>query len=425
MREQTSELAQKLRHLLRQRTDLETKKREREQRLDLLSYEIKEIEAGRLRPGEWEELLAERNRLKNAEKIADLVEKALSYSYLQEDSIAALVSKLEDAVTQLGHYDPAFQPFHESLNQAAIVVRELSDILIKFKEKQNLGPERLEELEERLSAIEKLKRKYGRSVEDILLDLAKIKQEHGELLHSEERLADLEAETARAFSEYRTAALGLSRKRQEGARQLETRVEKEMALLGMKRSKFQVRIAADSLGPLEMEKVRDSGLDDVEFMISPNPGEELRPLRKIASGGELSRIMLALKTVGKEKGGLKTLIFDEIDSGIGGKTAECIAEKLRALAKRHQVVCITHLPQIASFAAHHYRIEKKVEKERTYTMVKELGFEERVTEISRLLSGSHLTPASLQNAREMLLHNSKEEKGGPRDDPSSARRRHV
>jgi DNA repair protein RecN (Recombination protein N) len=424
-REEISRQAQKLRNFVRQRNDLETRKRERERRLDFLSFQIKEIENAQLRPSEWEELSAERNILKNAEKIATLVEKALDFSHLQENSVSAALAKLQEIVRELSRYDQVFQAFNESLNQSTIAVRELSDSLIKFKEKQNLGPERLEELEERLSVIEKLRRKYGESIEDILLYLAKIKQEHSDLLQSEEMLADLEAEIRLTFAEYKASAEKLSRLRKEGAKKLETQVEKEIAHLGMKRARFQVKISTDSAASLEIEKVRDSGLDDVEFLISPNPGEELRPLRKIASGGELSRIMLALKTIGKEKGGLKTLIFDEIDSGIGGKTAECIAEKLLELSKRHQVICITHLPQIASFAPHHYRIEKKMEKERTYTTVKELAFEERVTEISRLLSGSRITPTSLQNAKEMLLHNLKDEKGGSSNESGSIRRRKL
>jgi DNA repair protein RecN (Recombination protein N) len=187
-------------------------------------------------------------------------------------------------------------------------------------------------------------------------------------------------------------------------------VEKEIALLGMRKARFQVKLETAPLDALAPETARELGLDEVEFLISPNPGEDLRPLRKVASGGELSRIMLALKTIGKEKDLLKTLIFDEIDSGIGGKTAECIASKLRDLARRHQVICITHLPQIASFAPHHYRIEKTVARERTFTTVQKLGFEERVSEISRLLSGSRMTATSLQNAREMLHLNLEREK---------------
>jgi DNA repair protein RecN (Recombination protein N) len=186
---------------------------------------------------------------------------------------------------------------------------------------------------------------------------------------------------------------------------LEKAVEKEIGILGMKKARFKIDIKSHVHGVDNIEKIKDTGTEEVEFLISPNPGEELRPLRKIASGGELSRIMLALKSIGKETESLKTLIFDEIDAGIGGKTAEFVAQKLQILAEKHQVICITHLPQIASFATHHYRIDKQVKKDRTYTIVKELTFEERVQEIARLLTGSRVTETALKNAKEMLIHN--------------------
>jgi DNA repair protein RecN (Recombination protein N) len=410
LREEVSRLAQDLRRLSRQKGELEARKREREQRLDFLAFQIKEIEAAGLRPGEWEELLAERNILKNSEKIARLVEAGLGCAYSEEGSVSAGLSKLQEVVRELTRYDQSFEAYDDSLGQSAIAVRELADALIKFKERQSLGPERLEELESRLSAIEKLRRKYGETIEEILRHHAKVKQEAEDLARSEETLADLEVEISRALSGYETRAERLSRLRQDGSSKLKNQVEKEIALLGMRRARFQVKLETASAEGLTPEAARELGLDEVEFLISPNPGEDLRPLRKVASGGELSRIMLALKTIGKEKGRLKTLIFDEIDSGIGGKTAECIASKLRDLARRHQVICITHLPQIASFAPHHYRIEKTVARDRTFTTVQELGFEERVAEISRLLSGSRMTATSLQNAREMLHLNLEGEK---------------
>jgi DNA repair protein RecN (Recombination protein N) len=300
--------------------------------------------------------------------------------------------------------------YEESLGQSAIAVRELADALIKVKDRQSLGPERLEELEARLSQIEKLRRKYGETVPDILRHLTEAKEEYDLLARSEEKLADLAAETGRTLGEYRGKSEELSRLRGQGSARLQSLVEKEIALLGMRQARFKVRLERTPLERISPDTARETGIDDVEFLISPNPGEDLRPLRRVASGGELSRIMLAFKTIGREKELLKTLIFDEIDSGIGGKTAESIASKLRALALRHQVICITHLPQIASFAPHHYRIEKKVARERTFTTVQELGFEERVAEISRLLSGSRTTEASLQNAREMLRLNLEGEK---------------
>jgi DNA repair protein RecN (Recombination protein N) len=410
LREEVSRLAQDLRRLSRQKVELEARRHEREQRLDFLGFQIKEIEAAGLRPGEWQELLSERNILKNSEKIALLVEAGLGCAYSDEGSVSAGLAKLNEVVRELARYDQSFEAYDDSLGQSAIAVRELADALIKFKDRQSLGPERLEELEARLSTIEKLRRKYGETIEEILRHHAKAKQEADDLAKNEETLADLEVEISRALSGYKTMAERLSRLRQDGSSKLQNQVEKEIALLGMRRARFQVKLETAPADTLAPETARELGLDEVEFLISPNPGEDLRPLRKVASGGELSRIMLALKTIGKEKDGLRTLIFDEIDSGIGGKTAECIASKLRDLARRHQVICITHLPQIASFAPHHYRIAKTVARERTFTTVQELGFEERVAEISRLLSGSRMTATSLQNAREMLHLNLEGEK---------------
>ncbi len=412
LREETARLAQDLRRLIRRKEDLETKKRERERRLDFLGFEVKEIEAAGLRRGEWEEIQAERDILKNAEKVALLVDSGLGCVHGEEGSILTVLARLQEVVGGLGRFDPGIKAYAEPLGQASIAVRELADVLIKFKDRETFGPECLEQLEERLSTIENLRRKYGETIEAILDHLAKAKQERAELTGSEETLAGLEAEIQRMFGEYLARAEKLSRQRRTGCPKLEALVEKEIALLGMKRARFRVKMETAETASLNPSQVPELGVDEVEFLISPNPGEDLRPLRKTASGGELSRLMLAIKTIGKKKDEAKTLIFDEIDSGIGGKTAESIAAKLRELSKRHQVICITHLPQIASFAPHHFRIEKTVAKDRTFTTVQELGFEERVTEISRLLSGSRTTPASLQNAREMLLLNLGEIKTG-------------
>lgn len=407
VREELAGSAQKLRRLVREKAELVAQKRDREQRLDFLAFQVKEIESAGIKVGEWMELQAERNLLKNAEKISLLVEKALDTSYLQEDSVLAQLGRLEEAIRELTPYDRELPSFMESLHQASITIRELADFLIKFKDRQNLSPQRLEEVEARLSVLDRLRRKYGDREEDILDFLGRARAEHEALLRSEEKLATVESELEASFEGYRKRAEELSQRRKEGASVLEKEMEKELTLLGMKRARFKVKIESRLPSIEEAERIRETGVDEVEFLISPNPGEEVRPLRKIASGGELSRIMLALKTIGKEKGRLKTLIFDEIDSGVGGKTAECIAEKLRGLAEHHQVICVTHLPQIASFALHHYRIDKRMEKERTYTTVEELTFSQRVEEISRLLAGSRRSSASLQTAKDMLLHHLK------------------
>jgi len=403
--EETAGLCREMRRLCLQKTELEGKKRERKQRLEFLDYQIGEMEKAGLKPGEWEELSNEREILRNAEKIAGLVARALDLAYLDDDSLLSTLAKLKTALAELGRYDPAIKTFDESLGPFGIALGEISDTLIKFRDRQADAPDQLEKLEVRLDTIEKMKRKYGGSVEEVLACLESAREERARLAAAEDSLSGLEEEIGQKLQRYRVSSQRLSQLRAEAAVRLEKRIEEEIALLGMKRARFKVSLRSPDPAAITAEKAGEFGMDEVEFVISPNPGEELKPLRKIASGGELSRIMLALKAVGKEKSRGKTLIFDEIDSGIGGKTAEFIAQKLKMLAGLHQILCITHLPQIASFAAHHFRIDKKMEKDRTFTLVKRLKFEERVAEISRLLSGSRVTETALQNAREMLEHN--------------------
>ncbi len=396
--------AKELKKLIREKKDLEAQEREREQRLDFLDFQIKEIEKAKLRPGEEEELHKDRKILKNAEKIDSLIEKALNLSYNQENSISALLAQLQNMVSDLSDFDNTFKETENAINQFSITIGEFSDFLIKFKERQSAAPEKLEDLEDRLSQVEKLKRKYGSSIDETLSYLEKAKKEYQNLSTSQEKLAELDIEIETKFQGYKTYAAKLSSLRIKSASKLEKQVEKEISILGMKKARFKIKIDISPLSPNTMETVKENGTEDVEFLLSPNPGEELRPLRKIASGGELSRIMLALKTLGKETKKFKTLIFDEIDSGIGGKTAEFVAQKLKKLSTQHQIICITHLPQIASFASYHFKIDKKVNRERTYTTVKKLSFEERVREIARLLAGSRITETTLKNAREMLEH---------------------
>ncbi len=407
---ETAATAQDLRRLLQEKSRLEAREKEREQRLDFIAYQLREIDSARLRPGEDAELLREREILKNTEKVAALVDRALDIAYLREDSLVPLLSRLQPALDELAAYDESFGGFRAGLSEAAIVLQDVADSLVRFKDRRTEDPQDPETVEERLSIIEKMKRKYGSTIEAVLARLGELQKEQAALTTSRERLTDMEAEIAKKFEAYAGLCRKLGAARTAAARELERLMEKEIALLGMKKARFAVRLDPTVPSLSDASSVRDQGAEDAEFLLSPNPGEELRPLRRIASGGELSRIMLALKSVGKDTESRKTLIFDEIDSGIGGKTAEFIAQKLRKLAGRHQVVCITHLPQIASSAGHHFHVEKKVEKERTFTHVQNLERADRVTEIARLVSGSRLTEASLETAREMLDHNSGKEK---------------
>ena len=218
-------------------------------------------------------------------------------------------------------------------------------------------------------------------------------------------MEELEISIREKSQDYYKIAEKMRVERIKNARKLEQNIEREISFLGMTKARVKIDIIPRNDQKDIISNIKDTGTEDVEFLISPNPGEDLKPLRKIASGGELSRIMLALKSIGKEKGYSKTLIFDEIDSGIGGKIADFVALKLKSLAKENQVICITHLPQIASYAEHHYRIDKTIKNQRTYTTIKKLTLDERVEEIARLISGNRVTTTSCQNAREMLEQN--------------------
>jgi DNA repair protein RecN (Recombination protein N) len=336
------------------------------------------------------------------EKISILLDKALDISSQGEHSLLPLLSQCQSVLEELASFAPSFGEFRSGLEESLILIRDLADSLVRFKDRRTESPDNLEAIEERLSLIEKLKRKHDGSLEAVLERVEGMKEERRALETSQERLASLQTEIDKAFLHYADTAQKLGSLRAAKAGELGRLIEKEIALLGMSKAKFEVRISSCRPDLNNPETVRETGTEKAEFVISPNPGEDMKPLRKIASGGELSRIMLALKVVGEETEGRKTLIFDEIDAGIGGKTADFIAQKLRTLALRHQVLCITHLPQIASAAAHHYRVDKTIEKDRTYTSIDELDRKERMTELARLISGRRVTQASLETAKEML-----------------------
>lgn len=401
LKDKTAAAAARIKEILRRKKELEEKKAEREARLDILDYQIREIEAVRPDPGEEAALLQERDILKNAEKIATAVDSALNLAYENEDALLSRLEKLLADLRDLRPFLPALRDFEKPLEDFGIQLRELADTLIRFRDGQP-SPENLETVEERLDLLEKLKRKYGGSIAAVCAYADKAREEYRDLLENRETLEDIASSLAGGFEDYIRTAGELSRRRSRAAEELCGIIEREIALLGMKKARFEPRLSSRTPDLADPSTLRESGTDDVEFLISPNPGEELRPLRRIASGGELSRIMLALKSAGRESEEIKTLIFDEIDSGIGGRTAEFIAEKLRALASRHQVLCITHLPKIASSAARHFRIEKKVSGERTFTSAFVVNGEDRVLEIARLVAGSRISEASLETAREML-----------------------
>lgn len=407
LRRQVEQLARQLRSLIRESCQLETQSRERSQRLDFLSYQIKEIESAGLSPGEEEDIRQERILLKNAEKISQDIEAALSITYYQDDAILSQIARLQDIIKELSKFHSELKETNETLAHCSIILKDFSDNLMKLKESQDGSPEKLESLEERLSLIENLKRKYGANILEILQYVENARHEYKLLENSQEKLSEIQKEIEITLAEYLQKAGEISQLRRQSASKLDRRLEREISQLGMKKARLIISLQSQAplLEPLSLEKVKDSGMEEVEFLFSPNPGEEPRPLRTIASGGELSRLMLGLKSLGSVEEKSKTLIFDEIDAGIGGRTAEFVAQKLSSLSQRHQVICITHLPQIASFARHHFHIIKEIKNQRTFTTVKKLKHTERIQEIARLLGGSHITAATLRNAEEMLERN--------------------
>ncbi len=406
LKERYANLYRQLMQIEREIAELQQSERDRMQRLDLLRYQADEIDKANLREGEEEELLQERQLLANAERIVERVNYAVQR--LMEDGGA--LDKLGDAIQTLkdiAHLDPALGEWQNALSQAFDTIQEVGFELERYASRVEFNPERLDEVESRLDLIRRLKRKYGDTISAILQYREQIERELQKLETSEERLEALQKERERLRNELAEAAFALSQARQEIARQLEKTVQNHLKALMMEKARF--KIAVDRIPDPNGLKLPDGifafgrdGVDQVEFLIATNPGEPLKPLAKIASGGEISRTMLALKASLQRTHEIPVLVFDEIDVGIGGRTAEAVGEKLREVSRYAQVLCVTHLPQIAALADWHLQVEKVTEGRRTRVIVTPLQFEERVKELARMLSGKQITQASLQHAQELL-----------------------
>jgi DNA repair protein RecN (Recombination protein N) len=391
---------------LRERlTGFERDEQDRLRMADLWSFQKKEIEAAKLQPGEDQKLETEKRVLANAEKLYGAATAA--YQALYEDDGAALtnISAARKQLEELARFDTKFLEALASLESARAVIEDVSATARDYADGIDASPERLAEVEDRLALIDRLKRKYGSTVDEVIAYGEDAARKLNELENREETLRDLKKQLAGAAGAYLSAAQAVSKKRYSAARELAKLVEAEINQLAMK-AQFRIEVS----GSDEPARWTAAGFDSVTYMISPNPGEPLHPVEQIASGGELSRVMLALKATieagKKSKGGAqRTLVFDEIDTGIGGRAAEAVGRKLKSLARANQVLCITHLPQIASFADHHYVIEKRETAGRTRTLVRALSTEERTEEIARMLSGAKLTETSRQHAEQLLKAN--------------------
>jgi DNA repair protein RecN (Recombination protein N) len=367
--------------------------------LDLWQFQRKEIDSAGLCAGEDAELEAERQIQRNAGKLLEAAAAAFEMLYESPESALSAVRGAAKRLDELARIDARMETVRQTLEPAVIAIEDVAWSLRDYLARVEANPARLEQIESRLAAIDKLKRKYGGSAEEVLAFLDKVTREIGEVESSGERLEALQRARAGLAAEYEMAAGELSAKRKQSARELAKRVEQELKYLAMERTVFRIEIDAAEWSA--------AGSDASRFLVSPNAGEEPKPMERIASGGELSRIALALKTclIGSDPRAdavPRTLVFDEIDAGIGGGAAEGMARRLRTLASDNQVLCVTHLAQIACFADHHYRVGKSERNGRTIAEIEELNAEASIEEIGRMLSGRKLTPEALRNAAELM-----------------------
>lgn len=367
------------------------------QRMDILQFQLKEIGEAKLTVGEEEQLVEQQKRIRNAERITESL--GAIYTLLNGDGeeMCGALETLEEVSSELdtaAKYLPDFEGYGEKLSDAYYLLEELGSRARDTLEDADFDPRQLNAIEDRLDTIYKLKKKYGGSIADILEYYEKISEEYQSLELSDELTARLQRELDEANLVLRDAAKALTARRLTAAAAFSQRVEAELAYLDMAGVKFSITRREKPYGP--------TGADEMEFMICTNTGEEAKPLAKIASGGELARIMLAIKNVLAEKDGIGTIIFDEVDTGVSGRAAQKIGRKLAEVARHRQVICVTHLAPVAACAAHHYRIYKTVEAGRTFTRVEELNRSQRVQELARIMVGENITESALKSAEEML-----------------------
>ena len=385
-----------------------TRQRQAEHR-KLLAFQKNEITAASLAPGEDAELEQERLRLKNAEALYQTVHSSIEELYGASGSVIERLSEVKKNLETAGRIDSQLKTKAETLASASFQIEDLTDELRSHLNLIQMDDQRLEAVEERLDVINRLKRKYGGSLEAVSSQLETIETELSEVENIGKQIEKIEEQLIKLHDQLARRALKLSQKRNEAAKDLARKVVEELGSLKMSQTEFKAvlyPLAADEkTNPYLTAKnycMTESGIDRASFMIAPNPGEELKPLASIASGGELSRVVLALKAILAESDAVETIVFDEVDAGIGGGTAEVVGRKLSDLARHHQIICITHLPQIAKFGEHHFSISKHVDDGRTKTAIQPLSREDRTKEIARMLGGEKITQTTLDHARELM-----------------------
>ncbi|HUG38541.1 MAG TPA: DNA repair protein RecN [Candidatus Limnocylindrales bacterium] len=373
----------------------------------LYRFQLSEIDAVGLKDGEEDELRAERQRLQHAERIAAGLREAMALLYDERDAVAARLARVAAVLGDVAAVDPAAAAPGEHLEAAAAHVEEAVSQLRTLRDRVASDPERVEEIDARLDGIVKLKRKYGESAAAIWQYRQEIAERLDRLTRHDELVAEIDRRVATLSTEADTAGRALSSGRAEAAARLERLIQKELRGLGMEHARFRVALRREKAGPGELGcgpegwRLGPRGAESAEFLFSANPGEELRPLARVASGGELSRTMLAVKTVLAASDDVPTMVFDEVDAGIGGRIADVIAEKLRETAAGRQVLCVTHLAQIAARAAHHLAVDKHTARGATRTSLRALDAPQRVEELARMLAGDRITDVTRRHAREL------------------------
>jgi DNA repair protein RecN (Recombination protein N) len=381
-----------------ERDRLTTGDREQSRRAEFLAFQLDEIRRVAPKPGEDEELTALRQVLGNADRLQRLCGDAYTLLYDGDAAALATLASVWKKVSELGAIDPSFHPYVAARDAIKSQLEDLAFFLRSYAADIDASPARLQEVEDRLAALERLKKKHGPTLAEVLERAGSLERELDTVEHAGERLAEIEAQLDRARAAYARTAADLSTRRRSAAVDFSGRLEASLADLAMARTRCEVRLTS---APGE-ESWSERGSDTAEFYISTNAGEDLRPLARVASGGELSRIMLAMKTLASTDPQGKTLIFDEVDAGIGGSVADIVGARLRALGGHFQVLCITHLPQIAAYATTHFRIAKSVKDGRTLTSVARLAVREREDELARMIAGAEISATVRASAREML-----------------------
>ncbi len=405
---QLKESVKKFRSLNAELSNLKQKEKQLQEKQDLIEFQVEEIARANLRDGEEEELELEERILQNSEKLFEASNQINELLYEGEGSVSEKLSLAENTLAGLTGVDQVFEKWVKEAESARIIVEELVNNIQTYVSKVEFNPQRLEEIRERLGLFTRLKKKYGPTIKEVINFWEKAKRELSQIENIEDEITGLSTAMEQERKKLSQIAADVSAQRKHAASELEKRTVKALEELGLKNSLFRILLKQkdDPDGPVEIDgkhyAVSTQGIDTAEFLVSLNPGEDPKPLAKVASGGEISRIMLSLKVVLAEADEIPILVFDEIDSGISGRIARVVGKNLKEVAKKRQVICITHLPQIASMGDFHFSVEKKIEANRTRTTVHPLNEEQKVIEIAKLIGGENVTESAMQSARELL-----------------------